>query len=246
MNAKRWTRSVVPTAVALGLMATACSAGSAPSGPTHDVLTVAASAAVTTWDPIRSFSTEALYLGNVYEPLLWKNPAGSDAEFTPGLAESWKTSADGMTWTFKIRSGATFHDGEPVNAAAVKASIDAAKDHAGASFIWAPLKKVDDARRQHRRHEARLPRADGSRRRVDLRRLDRLAEGAARPPPATRSTSRRASTPGTGPYTVADYTAGQRRSCSSRYDEYWNDEAAGTYKTSTSRSRPTRSPRSRC
>ena len=142
MNAKRWTKSVVPTTLALGLMATACSGGSGPSSPNSDVLTVAASAAVTTWDPVRSFSTEALYLGNVYEPLLWKTPADSEAEFTPGLAESWKTSADGMIWTFKIRSGATFHDGEPVNAAAVKASIDAAKDHAGASFIWAPLEKV--------------------------------------------------------------------------------------------------------
>ena len=34
------------------------------------LLRVAATAAVTTWDPIKSFSTEALYMANIYEPLL--------------------------------------------------------------------------------------------------------------------------------------------------------------------------------
>ena len=52
------------------------------------VLSVAASAAVTTWDPVRSFSTEALYLGNIYEPLLWKNAEGADEEFTPEIGRA--------------------------------------------------------------------------------------------------------------------------------------------------------------
>lgn len=111
-----------------------------PSGPL--VLKVAATANITTWDPIKSFSTEALYLANIYEPLLWVNPPGSAEEFTPALAESWSVSADGLAWTFKLRSGATFHDGEPVTADAVKQSIEAAKDRAGASFIWLPLDNV--------------------------------------------------------------------------------------------------------
>ena len=34
------------------------------------VFKVATSAAVTTWDPIQSFSTEAFYMTNIYEPLL--------------------------------------------------------------------------------------------------------------------------------------------------------------------------------
>ena len=36
----------------------------------------------------------------------------------------------------------TFHDGEPLTADAVVASIEAAKERAGASFIWAPLDTV--------------------------------------------------------------------------------------------------------
>ena len=104
------------------------------------VFTVATSAAVTTWDPIASFSTEAFYMPNIYEPLLWKNPDGVSPDYSPALATSWSSSADGLTWTFKIRSGATFHDGSAVNAAAVVASLQESKKDGGASFIWDPVK----------------------------------------------------------------------------------------------------------
>ena len=104
---------------------------------------VATSAAVTTWDPVQSFSTEAFYMTNIYEPLLWKNPDGESPEYSPALATSWTSSKDGKTWTFKLRSGATFHDGSAVNAAAVKASIESSKAVGGAGFIWDPLKTID-------------------------------------------------------------------------------------------------------
>ena len=105
--------------------------------------TEAPAANVTTWDPIKSFSTEARYMANFYEGLLRVNPPGADEEFTPLLAESWEVSDDGLSWTFHLRDGVTFHDGEPLTADAVKASIDAAADHAGASFIWIPLDNVE-------------------------------------------------------------------------------------------------------
>ena len=40
------------------------------------------------------------------------------------LATDWKISADGRTYTFKIRQGVKFHDGSPLTAADVKASYD--------------------------------------------------------------------------------------------------------------------------
>jgi peptide/nickel transport system substrate-binding protein len=40
------------------------------------------------------------------------------------LAEEWTTSTDGLTWTFKLREGATFSDGTPVTAEDVKFSLD--------------------------------------------------------------------------------------------------------------------------
>ncbi|MDE2637841.1 MAG: ABC transporter substrate-binding protein [Chloroflexota bacterium] len=41
----------------------------------------------------------------------------------PGLAESWEISDDGLTYTFHIRDGMTFHDGEPVTAGAIVRSM---------------------------------------------------------------------------------------------------------------------------
>jgi peptide/nickel transport system substrate-binding protein len=40
------------------------------------------------------------------------------------LAESWTESSDGLSWTFKLRPNALFHDGTPVDSAAVKASLE--------------------------------------------------------------------------------------------------------------------------
>ena len=48
-----------------------------------------------------------------YDYLVGHDPEGDPV---PGLAESWATSADGLTWTFKIRAGGKWQDGEPVTA----------------------------------------------------------------------------------------------------------------------------------
>jgi peptide/nickel transport system substrate-binding protein len=113
----------------------------APAGPL--VLKVANTANITTWDPVKSFSTEAAYMANFYEQLLRVNPPGSDEAFTPLLAESWEPNEDGTVWTFHLRPDVKFHDGEPMNAEAVKMSLEAAADHAGASFIWWMLDSVE-------------------------------------------------------------------------------------------------------
>jgi peptide/nickel transport system substrate-binding protein len=52
-------------------------------------------------------------LCNVGEYLSWSNDKN---ELSPRAAESWKASAGGKIWTFKIRKGITFHDGSPLTA----------------------------------------------------------------------------------------------------------------------------------
>ena len=44
----------------------------------------------------------------------------ADQSFHGQLAESWQSSPDGMSWTFKLRRGVKFHDGEPFNAKVIE------------------------------------------------------------------------------------------------------------------------------
>jgi len=62
----------------------------------------------------------------VFDPLIYQE-AGT-LELFPGLAESWEISDDGKEYTFKLRQGVTFHDGEPFNADAVKYTFDSIQD----------------------------------------------------------------------------------------------------------------------
>ena len=49
---------------------------------------------------------------------------GEDLALKPMLAESWSPNADGTVWTFKIRKGVKFHNGNEMTAADVAASIN--------------------------------------------------------------------------------------------------------------------------
>jgi peptide/nickel transport system substrate-binding protein len=46
-----------------------------------------------------------------------------DGQLRPGLARSWESDASGRSYTFHLRKDATFHDGRPIKAADVRASI---------------------------------------------------------------------------------------------------------------------------
>lgn len=58
--------------------------------------------------------------------MVWDTLYGFDSEFRirPQMLESDEVSADGLVWTFKLRPGLRFHDGEPVLAKDVVASLD--------------------------------------------------------------------------------------------------------------------------
>jgi peptide/nickel transport system substrate-binding protein len=61
----------------------------------------------------------------------------SDDELSPVpvLAESWESNPDGDVWTFHLREGATFHDGAPVTAEDVVATVQGiAEGNAGPAF----------------------------------------------------------------------------------------------------------------
>jgi peptide/nickel transport system substrate-binding protein len=100
--------------------ATACgSATPPPAAPAfRDQLIFAAPADATTLDPHNTTDTESDQVTMmIYEPLI----AFDDAmRIVPRLAERWNVEPDGVTWTFHLRPGVTFHDGAPLDAEAVR------------------------------------------------------------------------------------------------------------------------------
>lgn len=68
-----------------------------------------------------AYDSSMVLLDLLYEPLVRYAPDGS---VVPALAESWTISADGLTWTFNLRQGVTFHDGTPFDAAAAKWNLE--------------------------------------------------------------------------------------------------------------------------
>ncbi|QUH27958.1 ABC transporter substrate-binding protein [Vallitalea guaymasensis] len=60
------------------------------------------------------------YLCNFYETLVQYE----DGEIVPGLADTWEISDDGLTYTFHLKKGVKFSDGEDFNAEAVKLNLD--------------------------------------------------------------------------------------------------------------------------
>jgi len=88
-----------------------------------DVIRVASPYQTTTLDPIRSAAAGNIETyGQIYSRLLRRDPETGKLE--PGLAEKWEVSQDGLTYTFKLKSGVTFHSGDPLTAADVKYSIE--------------------------------------------------------------------------------------------------------------------------
>ena len=82
-------------------------------------------------------------LYNIYETLTKVN---ADSKITGLLAESWTASADLKTWTFKLRQGVKFHNGEPFNAASVKFTMEraAAKDSTNKDKpVFANIERID-------------------------------------------------------------------------------------------------------
>src|SRR5215468_4823257 len=76
-----------------------------------------------TLDPIlEGRPGNAVYQAAIYDSLIGFNLAKGG--IGPGVAERWELSTDGLTWTFFIRPGQTFHNGDKLTAHDVKFSLE--------------------------------------------------------------------------------------------------------------------------
>ena len=131
--------SVLTLALAGSLMATAAPA-SAQSPTTGGTLVVGITSDVNQMFPWKATQFQAIaVLGNIYGTL---TELDQDLNVVPGLAETWDVSEDGLTVTLHLRDGVTFHSGQPLTSADVKASLDAIKVEANAAVARASLASI--------------------------------------------------------------------------------------------------------
>jgi peptide/nickel transport system substrate-binding protein len=96
--------------------------GKPPARPTG-TLRVALAGDPTSLDPSVAFSVADVSIThNVYDGLVAFDDDYS--QLVPALATRWEVSDDAREWTFTLRDGVTFHDGEALDASAVRASFD--------------------------------------------------------------------------------------------------------------------------
>ena len=154
MNARRSTRlAAIGLIAAAALVLTACTGSEPEPAPTATgkpdpdaTLTVGLVLEPTNLD-IRHTSGAALeqiLVDNIYEGLVTRT---QDNEVTERLASSYEIAPDGLTYTFTLSEGVTFHDGSALTSADVVASYETVKsdasvqgnaEFAGVTAITAP------------------------------------------------------------------------------------------------------------
>lgn len=81
----------------------------------------------------------SLVLPYLYDTLVVRD---TDSNLHPLLAESWETSAEGLSVTMTLKEGVTFHDGSPLDAEAVKLTFDRFKEVGTSSPIYIGITEI--------------------------------------------------------------------------------------------------------
>jgi peptide/nickel transport system substrate-binding protein len=154
-----------------------------------------------------------------YSTLLRFDPEGYP-RIVGGVAESWTASSDGLIWTFRLRPNVRFHDGTPLTAVDVKATLNRLRN---------PPVGVVSVRKANFEDIAGVEAPDPRTVVVTLRKFDAAFEAnMASPWNCIYSASLLASDPdyprrkvmGSGPFTFVDYQLGQQWT-GKRFDGYF-------------------------
>ena len=170
---------------------------------------------ITEWDPSVYYGAEPRVILNIYETLTFYNPESGVAE--PKLAASWSVSDDGLTWTFSLREGVTFHDGSEWNAAAAKANIDRIRELGqGAAYIWASVSEVEAPASHTLVVTTEYPTP------LDLVATSQYAAAMAAPSALEKGSEwfEQGNAVGTGPYRLVQWEKSQQIVLE-KFDDYW-------------------------
>ena len=153
-------------------------------------------------------------LGNIFEGLTARDPETGNV--LPALATSWEEGADN-SWTFTLREGVLFHDGTPMDAAAVKYAMERTLDDtltcesrtkffSGATYDVEAL-GTDRIKVTTSVRDPILP-----------LNMSNMMIGAPSMPMAQAVRM----APGTGPYALSTWDAGQQIVLD-RFDDHWDE-----------------------
>jgi peptide/nickel transport system substrate-binding protein len=163
-------------------------------------------------------------LTHMYDGLVRFNPLDGLQSIIPSLASSWNVSDDGRTYTFDLRDGVTFHDGEPLTANDVVATY---------SRIISPPEGMVSIMQAFFRSVESVEAVDDLTVRFNLSgpQADFMPALAApfnaiyskKTLDANNQDLRNVIAPGTGPFVYEDYREGERWILT-RNPNYWNTE----------------------
>ncbi|MFT4213725.1 MAG: ABC transporter substrate-binding protein [Microbacterium sp.] len=156
---------------------------------------------------------DQILIDNVYQGLVSRTP---DQQIVDTLASSHTISDDGLTYTFTLREGITFHDGQELTPEDVVWSLQQVKDNAT---------YVDSARLAN----VSSIEADGQDIVLTLSAPDstllwNLTGRAGLVLKKDDEIDRKTAANGTGPFTLTDWKQGDSITLE-RYDDYWGEKA---------------------
>jgi peptide/nickel transport system substrate-binding protein len=230
----RWLAGLTVAALMLsacGGGSNAGSSGSAASGPADRSATlryayVAVPADLDPYGPAGDGINTATFVFPIYDRLMMIGSAQdpTSTAISPMLAASWEYSQDGLTFTVHLRDDVKFHDGTPVNADAVKASIERAKQstHQPSTLLKnvTSVDVVDEhtAALHLSQPDATLPAALATQAGVVInpKVLSDPSVNLTQPPAAA----------GSGPYVVGDFQPSVSVTYQRSTDAYWDPDAA--------------------
>lgn len=158
-----------------------------------------------------SSGTEEIML-NVFEGLLMPSPTG---ELIPAIAESYEISQDGTIYTFKIRDGIKFHNGNPLDIKDVEFSLKRMSGKDGFPPSSALLEEIEDISViSENTIQIKLKEADSAF-------IYALTEGIV---PDENSENLDKEPIGTGPFKVSQY-AREQQIVLEKFEDYWGEKA---------------------
>ena len=170
---------------------------------------------------VRTSSMDRRIRGLMYQPLLGIDLKGN---IQPNLATEWKVGAEGRLYTFKLRKGVTFHNGQEMTAEDVKFSMDYTMNPKNGAFGFSRLalvERVDVGDKYTVNVHLKSPSVAFLSSLTDIKAFSVVPKGSL--PEGVKNLPK--FPPGTGPFKFVEWQP-NRRIVFRRHDDYWRHKAS--------------------